>query len=254
MSKKQYLVRALIVYTLVVCIGFLFAYAEFRTCGGDAFSAVVLSLPGSQGSRWSRPPIMTCEQSVRWGVADDEVAALTLTLSYGKKPNVVPDPPQSYDDPSGVHWSGRRIIAVESRFTLCIDVRTTLSEQAFESRYPGLLAGVVREVRGPRRLSLSDALRSRVVLIPELVAGRYTIFPGGAMASGLNDLAAMIIGLPGWLILPLLIVAPSWLVLPVFWLLVAFGVFYVVLPQRAWGWIKAGVVRASANLRRKETR
>lgn len=143
---------------------------------------------------------------------------------------------------------------MESRFTLCIDVRTTLSEQAFESRYPGLLAGVVREVRGPRRLSLSDALRSRVVLIPELVAGRYTIFPGGAMASGLNDLAAMIIGLPGWLILPLLIVAPSWLVLPVFWLLVAFGVFYVVLPQRAWGWIKAGVVRASANLRRKETR
>src|SRR5450756_1521558 len=100
MSKRQYLVKALIVYALVVCTGFLFAYAEFRTCSGDAFSAVVLFLPGSQGSRWSRPPIMTCEQSVRWGAADDEVAALTLTLSYGKKPNVVPDPPQSYDDPS----------------------------------------------------------------------------------------------------------------------------------------------------------
>ncbi len=238
MSKRRYLVKALIVYTLVVCTGFLFAYAEFRTCSGDAFSAVVLFLPGSQGSRWSRPPIMTCEQSVRWGAADDEVAALTLTLLYGKKPNVVPDPPQSYDDPSGTHWYGRRITAVESRFTLCIDVRTTLSEQAFESRYPGLLAGIVQEVKSPRRLSLSDALHSRVVLIPELVADRYTIFPGGAIASGLNGLAALILGLPGWLILPLLVLVPSWLVLPVFWMLVIFGILYVPLPQRAWGWIK----------------
>ena len=77
------------------------------------------------------------------------------------------------------------------------------------------------------------------MLIPELVADRYTIFPGGAIASGLNGLAALILGLPGWLILPLLILAPSRLVLPVFWMLVTLGILYVVLPQRAWGWMKA---------------
>jgi hypothetical protein len=103
MSKQQFLAKALIVYTLVVCTGFLFAYAEFRAYGGDAFSAVVVSLPGMRGSRWSRPPTMTWEQTVSWGAADayENVAMLTLTLSYGRKPNVLPDPPQSYDDPSG---------------------------------------------------------------------------------------------------------------------------------------------------------
>ena len=238
MSKRRYLVKALIVYTLVVCTGFLFAYAEFRACGGDAFSAVVVSLPGIRGSRWSRPPTMTWQQSVRWGAADDEVAALMLTLSYGRRSNVLPDSPQSWADPSGRVWYTRRVTAEGSRFTLCIDVNTTLSEQAFESRYPGLLAGIVREVKSPPRLSLFRTLYTRVALIPTLAVNVYTIFPGGAIASGLNDLVAVIAGLPGWLILPLLILAPSRLVLPVFWMLVIFGILYVLLPQRAWGWIK----------------
>jgi hypothetical protein len=119
---------------------------------------------------------------------------------------------------------------VESRFTLCIDVRTTLSEPAFESRYPNLLSGIIREVKSPRRLSLSDALYARVVLIPEMVAIKYTIFPGGAIASGLNTLAALIL-------------VPSRLVLPAFWLLVTLGVLYVVLPQRARGWMKIALVQ-----------
>jgi hypothetical protein len=52
-----------------------------------------------------------------------------------------------------------------------------------------------------------------------------------------------VLGLPGWLILPLLILAPSWLVLPVFWMLVTLGILYVVLPQRAWGWTGGALQR-----------
>ncbi len=36
----------------------------------------------------------------------------------------------------------------------------------------------------------------------------------------------------------LMLITPSFLGLPVFWLLVVLGLLYVVLPQRAWGWIK----------------
>jgi len=50
----------------------------------------------------------------------------------------------------------------------------------------------------------------------------------------------------------LLLIIPSFLALPVFWLWVVLSVLYVVLPQRAWVWMKAGVVRHSANLRRSK--
>jgi hypothetical protein len=62
--------------------------------------------------------------------------------------------------------------------------------------------------------------------------------------------------LPGFLPLFLLVLSPSWLALPVFWLWVVLSVLillYVVLPEKARGWMKARVVRTSANLRRKRT-
>lgn len=38
----------------------------------------------------------------------------------------------------------------------------------------------------------------------------------------------------------LLLITPSFLALPVFWLWVVLSVLYVVLPQRAWEWVKTG--------------
>lgn len=58
--------------------------------------------------------------------------------------------------------------------------------------------------------------------------------------------------LTGPFFLLLLLIIPSFLALPVFWLWVVLSVLYVVLPQRAWVWMKAGVVRHSANLRRSK--
>ncbi len=51
-------------------------------------------------------------------------------------------------------------------------------------------------------------------------------------------------------ILLLLLIIPHFLALPVYWLWVVLSVLYVVLPSRAWKWMKAGVVRASAKFRR----
>jgi hypothetical protein len=238
MSRRQRWVKIIIVYALVVCTGFLFAYAEFRACGGDGFSAVVLSLPGARGSVWSRPSVVTWEQRLSEGASDtyDGFSSLTLTLSYGRQLRVLPlfEPLPSHDD-LGRDWYSRRITEEGQRFTLCIDVRTRLSDQAFEERYPGLLASIVQRVENP---PLSGTLRARVALVHTLSINRYSIFPGGATAVGLNELASMVVGLPGWVILPLLIVVPSWLALPVFWALVTSGILYVLLPSRAWTWMR----------------
>lgn len=249
MSRQQFWMKALVVYTLVICMGPLFAYAEFRSCGGDAFSAVALSLPGTQSSQWSQSSVMTWQQSMRWGAPDtyDEIARFTLTFSYGRKSTAVPDQlPSIFIDPSvasGAIWYTRRFTSVGQRYTLSIDAVSTLSNRAFDSHYAHTIAGIVRDIKTPPHLSMSNVLRSRTIWIPQLVAYSYTIFPGGAAASEINGLAALVLGLPGWLILPLLILAPSWLALPVFWVLVLLSVLYVVLPPRAWGWMKVTVVR-----------
>lgn len=243
MNRRQRWMKIVIVYALVVCTGFLFAYAEFRACGGDGFSAVVVSLPGAPGSVWSRTSVVTWEQRLNEGTptAYDEFSSLTLTLSYGRQLHVLPpfEPLPSHDD-LGRAWYSRRITEEGQRFTLCIDVRTRLSDQAFEERYPGLLASIVQRVENP---PLFGTLRASVALVHALSINRYSIFPGGAIAVGLNELASMVVGLPGWVVLPLLIVVPSWLVLPVFWALVASGILYVLLPSRAWRWTGSALRR-----------
>jgi hypothetical protein len=240
MSRRQRWMKIIIVYALIVCTGFLFAYAEFRACGGDGFSAVVASLPGAHGNVWSRPSVVTWEQRLSEGAPDayDGFSSLTLTLSYGRQLHVLPlfEPLPSYDD-LGRAWYSRRITEKGQRFTLCIDVRTRLSDQAFEERYPGLLVSTVQRVENPPRAPLFSTLRASVALVHALSINRYSIFPGGAIAVGLNELASMVVGLPGWVVLPLLIVVPSWLVLPVFWALVTSGILYVLLPSRAWNWM-----------------
>lgn len=41
----------------------------------------------------------------------------------------------------------------------------------------------------------------------------------------------------------ILLITPSFLALPIFWLWVVLSILYVVLPQRAWGWMKAALIR-----------
>jgi hypothetical protein len=253
MSRRPRWAKIIIVYALIVCTGFLFAYAEFRACGGDGFSAVVTSLPGAPGSVWSRPSVVTWEQRLSEGApaAYDEFSSLTLTLSYGRQLHVLPpfEPLPSHDD-LGRAWYSRRITEEGQRFTLCIIVWTRLSDQAFEERYPGLLASIVQRVENP---PLFGTLRARVALVHALSINRYSIFPGGAIAAGLNELASMVVGLPGWVILPLLIVVPSWLVLPVFWALVASGILYVLLPSSAWKWMGHALQGVWSAIRRRKS-
>lgn len=247
MNRRKRWMKGIIVYTLIVCTGILFVYAQFRACGGDGFSAVVTSLPGERGSVWYRPSVVTWEQRLSEGAPDsyDTFSSLTLTFSYGRQLHVLPplDPPPSRDD-LGRAWYFRRITAEGQRSTLCIDVKTRLSDQAFEERYPGLLAGIVQ---GVEKHPLSGTLRAKIAFIS---AFSITIFPADAATVGLSEFASMVAGLPGWVILPLLIVVPSWLVLPIFWALVISGILYV-LPSRAWKWTGHALQKAWSVVRRR---
>ena len=47
----------------------------------------------------------------------------------------------------------------------------------------------------------------------------------------------------------LMLITPPFLAFPIFWLWVLLSVLYVVLPSRAWGWMKAVVVRGWKSVR-----
>jgi hypothetical protein len=49
----------------------------------------------------------------------------------------------------------------------------------------------------------------------------------------------------------ILLIIPPFLAFPIFWLWVVLSVLYVVLPQRAWGWMKSSVVRGWKRVRQQ---
>jgi len=51
----------------------------------------------------------------------------------------------------------------------------------------------------------------------------------------------------------ILLVTPSFLALPIFWLWVVLSILYVVLPARAWKWVRGGIAKARLMLRRSRT-
>ena len=237
--------QVVVIYTLLVCTPLFFAYSNFRAHGGDAFSAVVQSVQGTYGvgrstwfsTEWRETIVHTA----------DGYAQVHLQLEYGRGPVasvIMQDPYPRYRT------------TVEGRnATLHIDVDTNLSQSAFSQLHPTFVSRLVNQSKAPPRVSLIEALRERMELLPWYVI-EHTHFPGMVDIAplGVNCALAAILGAPGLPILALLVLVPSWLVLPVFWVWVILSVLWVVLPQRVWGWIKTGVVRASANPQRKGIR
>lgn len=59
--------------------------------------------------------------------------------------------------------------------------------------------------------------------------------------------------LTGPFFLLLFLVIPHFLALPIFWLWVVLSTLYVVLPARAWKWLRGGIAKAALMLRRHKT-
>lgn len=70
--------------------------------------------------------------------------------------------------------------------------------------------------------------------------GRWNLIASSNILPALIFPFASMTALPCFL---LMLITPSFLALPVFWLCVVLSALYVVLPERAWGWMKSSVVR-----------
>jgi len=89
---------------------------------------------------------------------------------------------------------------------------------------------------------------------------RFVALPSfaGPLADYPTPLMLLFVGIKHWSLLAspyfllLMVITPSRLAFPLFWLWVGLSVLYVVLPTRAWGWMKAEVALASANLRQNK--
>ena len=104
-------------------------------------------------------------------------------------------------------------------------------------------------IRYPDRSLLGKmlGLYDRFVTLPSFV---------GPLADYSTPLMLLLVAIKNWSLLAspyfllLMVITPSGLALPVFWLWAVLSVLYVVLPQRAWGWIKAEVVQGWKKMRK----
>jgi len=79
---------------------------------------------------------------------------------------------------------------------------------------------------------------------------RFVALPSfaGPLADYPTPLMLLLVGVKHWSVLAspyfllLIVITPSSLALPVFWLWAVLSVLYVVLPQRAWAWMKATMI------------
>jgi hypothetical protein len=240
MTKRTWR-QVVVIYTLLVCAPLFFAYSNFRGHGGDAFSAVVQSVQGTYGI--GRSTWFSTEWREEIASSVEEYVQLHLQLSYGKSPI------ESVITPRAYHRYRTTVERPSSAFY--VDVDTNLSQSDFYYLYPELVQAVVNQFTTPRRGSLFGVLWTRVELLPYHVISHtwFAIFPGYDMidVGGQCFLAAMK-QFPGIPILAMLVLVPSWLALPTFWLWVVLSVLYVVLPPRAWGWMKHEAKRVWARV------
>lgn len=230
--------QAIVIYTLLVCAPLFFAYSNFRAHKGDAFSAAVRSVQGESGRAWSTLSSTVWEETVR-SSESNAYARLNLLLIYGEMPGErlypLPDPPDYYHR--------YRTIVQQRCSALYVDVDTHLTESEFDRLYPNLVESIVNQFTTPPRISLAEALRARMSLLPYVVHNILVSF-WDFFSIRQTCILAAILGAPGLPILAMLILVPSWLTLPVFWLWFVLSVLYVVLPSRAWKWMKVMVVRS----------
>jgi len=228
--------KVVVVYTLLVCMLLFFAYSRFRAHGGDAFSAVVRSLQGEGGRGWSTLSYSVWEETI--ASSEGEYTRMNLLLVYGEMPSESAYPPP--DPPDFYHRY--RTTVEQSTSILYVDVETHLAESDFDLLHHGLVEHIVDQFKTPPRVSLVEALRTRMELLPYVVHNIILSFWDFLSIRDTCTIAA-ILGAPGIPILAMLVLVPSWLALPVFWVWVLLSVLYVMLPERAWRWMKAMVVR-----------
>jgi hypothetical protein len=266
MTRRQRWIRTWIKIWLIcaflVCTPLLYAYANFRAVRGEVFFKAINTEPGLLYARTHNTRFHDT-----WGMDTVEAPALTyygapndmgarIIFWWGSRADAVPDEPGRPE----------RLVAVVTRgkTTLRIFIETypQQSEENFNRNYPGLVDGIVRRFTDQGVLSWKESTTAQLRWLPSLVGDCVVLisiidwFPETlylqrvvwllyqfAGIACLHMVVRFLVILPGFVPLFLLILSPSWLALPIFWLYAVLSVLiilYVVLPQRAWGWMKTG--------------
>ena len=229
--------QVVVICTLLICAPLFFAYSNFRAHGGDAFSAVVLKMQEGRGH--GRLQMFYSLWSWNLTLQPGQPTDVYMLLSYGHMPDEL-----TYPSPSAPVSRYRATVSLASS-SLYVDVDTVLSHSEFKGHYyyPEFVQHIVDQFTAPPRVALGEALRTRMGLLPYMVRNAVLSFLDFLSTRDACILAA-ILGVPGLPILALLVLVPFWLALPIFWLWVVLSIMYVVLPLRAWGWMRAAVVRS----------
>jgi hypothetical protein len=232
-------IKIWLICAFLACTPLLYAYANFRAVRGEVFFRAINTEPGLLYARiHSTWGMDTWEELTRrvYGAPKDMDARIIFW--WGSHVDAVPDVPGRPE----------RLVAVVTRGKttqrIFIEDYPQQSEEDFNRDYPGLVDGIVRRFTDQGVMSWKESTTVQLRWLPSLV-GYYVGFP--SLNDSPHTLATLqlyvesVVLLPGFVPLFLLVLSPSWLALPVFWLYAVLSlltILCVVLPPRAWGWMK----------------
>ncbi|MHB8070479.1 MAG: hypothetical protein ACYDHF_00805 [Candidatus Cryosericum sp.] len=239
-------IKIWLICAFLVCTPLLYAYANFRAVKGESFFRAINTEPELLYARthdtrfYNTWGVDTWEELTRRVDGAPKDISARMIFWWGSHADAVPDVPGRPE----------RLVAVVTRgkatLRIFIEDYPQQSEEDFNRDYPGLVDGIVRRFTDQGALSWKESTTAQLRWLPSLV-GYYVGLIGIDYALVyLQMVVRFLVILPGFLPLFLLVLSPSWLALPVFWLYTVPNVLillYNVLPPRAWGWMKAAVVR-----------
>jgi len=250
-ARIRWLIKIWLVCAMLFCTGKLYAYANFRSVKGEMFLNAIDSTPAilylKTGNTWAieagedifrdkdfyAPYHVSSRYVYCWGSHIDAAMA-RYRADYPETPVTT---------------------VVHEKTMLSIYVRKFNSPRTEEdaTKSADLLAAAIKRMVNQNDMTWTTSLVAQLRHLRSLATYMVGFYAPEFVAQVIPIIVHSMISLPSLIPLLILILSPSWLAIPVFWLLAVLSALYVVLPSRAWKWMKDGAKLLWGRVRNQAT-
>ncbi|MHB8070422.1 MAG: hypothetical protein ACYDHF_00520 [Candidatus Cryosericum sp.] len=237
-ARRRWLIKIWLVCAMLFCTGKLYAYANFRSTKGEMFLNAINSTPA----------ILYLKTANTWAIetGEDIFRDKDFYTPYHVSSRYV----YCWGSNINAAMAYYRTIYPEIPATTVVHEKTMLSIYVTKFNSPrteedatksaDLLTAAIKRMVNQNDMTWVSSLVAQLRHLRSLATYMVGFYAPEFVTQVIPILFHSMTSLPIIVPLLLLVLSPSWLAIPVFWLWVVLSALYVVLPPRAWKWMKNG--------------